>query len=303
MTGDGPSAPYTGYVPPAGWFGTCPAGRGPGSLAAAGVTPEMMANAETIVSVGELMGLPTRAYVVAVATALEESGLRNLPYGDRDSLGLFQQRPSQGWGDPAEIMDPAASAATFYARLTAVPGWRIMPLTRAAQAVQRSAYPLAYAPLEPLATAIVDRITAVCTRQRLTSNAGAAAVVAAAASQLGVPYVFAGGDTRGPTLGTTPGVGFDCSGLALYAWAHVHVDLPHSSEAQYAMGTPVPRNRLRPGDLVFFHTEGPPGDASHVGVYLGDGRMIAAPDVGQTVTIQSIDTPYFTTRWLGARRY
>ncbi|HEY3502307.1 MAG TPA: C40 family peptidase [Actinocatenispora sp.] len=251
---------------------------------------------------GTLMRQPRRAYVVAVAAALAESGLRNLPYGDRDSLGLFQQRPSQGWGGPAQVMDPAAAAAAFYSHLATVQGWPTMSVTAAAQAVQRSAFPLAYAAQEPLATAIVDRITRVCAHSRLASGNGAA-VVAAAASALGLPYVFAGGDVRGPTTGTTPGVGFDCSGLALYAWAHAGVDLPHSSEAQFALGTSVPRNRLRPGDLVFFHTEGPPGDASHVGVYLGGGRMIVAPDVGERVTIQSIDSPYFTARWLGARRY
>jgi cell wall-associated NlpC family hydrolase len=263
----------------------------------------MMANAETIVSVGALMHQPRRAYVVAVAAALAESGLRNLPYGDRDSLGVFQQRPSQGWGDPAQVMDPAAAAAAFYTRLGTVQGWPTMPVTVAAQAVQRSAFPTVYAAREPLATAIVDRITAVCAHDRLAVSGDGAAVVAAAASALGLPYVFAGGDARGPTTGTTPGVGFDCSGLALYAWAHAHVDLPHSSEAQFALGTPVARNRLRPGDLVFFHTEGPPGDASHVGVYIGGGRMIVAPDVGERVTIQSVDSPYFAARWLGARRY
>ena len=82
---------------------------------------------------------------VALAAALQESNLLNLPYGDRDSLGLFQQRPSQGWGTAAQILDPAYAASAFYARLVDVPGWESLPVTQAAQLVQSSADPGAYA--------------------------------------------------------------------------------------------------------------------------------------------------------------
>lgn len=78
---------------------------------------------------------------IALATALQESALRNIDYGDRDSLGLFQQRPSQGWGTPAQIMDPVYSAGVFYDRLAEVPGYSRLPLTVAAQRVQRSGFP------------------------------------------------------------------------------------------------------------------------------------------------------------------
>ena len=71
--------------------------------------------------------------------ALQESGLHNLSYGDRDSLGLFQQRPSQGWGTPAQIMSPRHAAAAFYRRLSRIAGWQAMPVTEAAQTVQHSA--------------------------------------------------------------------------------------------------------------------------------------------------------------------
>ncbi len=124
--------------------------------------PEQVRNAAVIVDVAHRLGLPPRAAVIAVATAKQESDLRNLPHGDRDSLGLFQQRPSQGWGTPEQIMDPAYAATRFYQRLARVPGWQNMPLTQAAQAVQRSAHPNAYARWEPLATRVVATLTGLC---------------------------------------------------------------------------------------------------------------------------------------------
>jgi cell wall-associated NlpC family hydrolase len=96
--------------------------------------------------------------VVALATALQESGLRNLTYGDRDSLGLFQQRPSQGWGTAAQILDPVYASTRFYEALQAVSGWQSLTVAQAAQAVQRSAVPDAYATWEPLATALQGAI-------------------------------------------------------------------------------------------------------------------------------------------------
>jgi hypothetical protein len=108
-------------------------------------TTAQIANATTIYQVAVSLGLPQYAAVVAIATALQESDLYNLDYGDRDSLGLFQQRPSQGWGTPAEITTPTYAATKFYEALVKVPDWQTIPLTEAAQAVQRSAYPDAYA--------------------------------------------------------------------------------------------------------------------------------------------------------------
>ncbi|MEV6812871.1 hypothetical protein [Micromonospora sp. NPDC051296] len=103
-----------------------------------------MANAATIAAIGVQHGMPERAVVVALATAYQESGLRNLAGGDRDSVGLFQQRPSQGWGTPTEIRDPRYAADKFYAALKKVRGWEDMRVTDAAQKVQRSAFPEAY---------------------------------------------------------------------------------------------------------------------------------------------------------------
>jgi hypothetical protein len=105
---------------------------------------EQLANAATIVQVGRKLDMPERAVVVALATALQESHLHNLDYGDRDSLGLFQQRPSQGWGSPDDVQDPAYAARAFYRTLRRVDGWQELRITDAAQRVQRSAFPEAY---------------------------------------------------------------------------------------------------------------------------------------------------------------
>ena len=103
-----------------------------------------MANAATITAVGVRREMPERAVVVALATALQESKLENIEHGDRDSLGLFQQRPSQGWGTREQVQDPRYASDRFYSALTKVKGWKKMRVTDAAQRVQRSAYPNAY---------------------------------------------------------------------------------------------------------------------------------------------------------------
>ncbi|MFG2353938.1 heavy metal transporter [Streptomyces sp. NPDC048521] len=122
-------------------------------------TPEQAANAATIAAVGTGRGMPRRAVTIALATALQESGLRNIEHGDRDSLGLFQQRPSQGWGTERQIMDPAYAAGIFYAHLAKVPDYTGLPLTVAAQRVQRSGYPEAYAKHEPDAELLAAALT------------------------------------------------------------------------------------------------------------------------------------------------
>jgi hypothetical protein len=106
--------------------------------------PDQMANAATIAAVGIRREMPERAVVVALATAFQESKMRNLANGDRDSIGLFQQRPSMGWGTPEEIRDPRYAAGKFYDSLRKVRGWQQMRVTEAAQKVQRSAHPEAY---------------------------------------------------------------------------------------------------------------------------------------------------------------
>ncbi|GAA2382551.1 hypothetical protein Cme02nite_53820 [Catellatospora methionotrophica] len=122
-------------------------------------TAEQKRNAEVIIETGQKMGLPPRAWVIAVATAAQESTLRNLghlgDHNDHDSLGLFQQRPSAGWGTPDEITDPVYSSKAFYTGLKNVEGYDRMALTDAAQTVQVSAFPDHYAKWEKLAADLV----------------------------------------------------------------------------------------------------------------------------------------------------
>jgi hypothetical protein len=121
--------------------------------------PEQATNATTIAAVGKRMGLPDHAVTVGLAAALQESNLQNLAHGDRDSLGLFQQRPSQGWGTAEQVMDPAYAAAAFFSHLAQVVGWENLPVTTAAQKVQRSSAPDAYARWEPESRALAIATT------------------------------------------------------------------------------------------------------------------------------------------------
>src|SRR5207248_5016829 len=129
-----------------------------------------------------------------------------------------------------------------------------------------------------------------------------------AQAQLGVPYSWGGGDADGPTLGfgedngITAGlhtVGFDCSGLTLFAWAHAGYALGHYTGAQWVEGTPVPQDRVRPGDLLFFATDiTDPTTIHHVGIYAGNGHMIDAPETGAVVRYD----PAFNDQYVGAIR-
>ncbi|MFE6509391.1 peptidoglycan DD-metalloendopeptidase family protein [Nocardioides sp. NPDC057767] len=145
----------------------------------AGFNTEQIQNARTIVAVGKQSGVPAYGWVIALATAMQESTLRNLDYGDRDSVGLFQQRPVSGWGSVADIMNPVKSAQAFYGvaahtgntGLLDIPGWRKMQVTAAAQAVQRSAFPLAYAQHEDEARALVAALADGVTAADLSATA------------------------------------------------------------------------------------------------------------------------------------
>jgi hypothetical protein len=104
--------------------------------------------AATIAGVASRRRLPVRAVTIAYATALQESDLENLPYGDRDSVGIFQQRPSQGWGTRAELLNPIYATTRFFEALVAIPGYQKLPVYQAAQDVQRSADGSAYSQYE-----------------------------------------------------------------------------------------------------------------------------------------------------------
>jgi cell wall-associated NlpC family hydrolase len=264
------------------------------------LTAAQASNAQLIYSVSVTMQLPQRAPVIAIATAMQESRLRDLPTGPGDALGLFQQRPSQGWGTPAQILQPVYAATRFYQALLQVPGWQSLPLATAAESVQHSGLPQLYAKWEGLASALVTTFTGTATAC-LTDNShnipltGSTTRVPAgftlpadtppqvitairyALVQLGKPYIWGG---TGPT-------GYDCSGLIMMAYQAAGITLPRTTFQQVTVGTPVfSLTQLRPGDLIFTPgSDGTPAHPGHVGMYLGSGLVIQAPQTGDEIKI------------------
>ena len=299
-----------------GRFGCGPGGGlGGGAQTVDGVewSAEQTDNAATIVARVVERGLPRRAAVIAISTVIVESRLVNVYHGDRDSLGLYQQRPSQGWGPPATVLNPAAATDTFLDRLTALPGWHTMAPGTAAQTVQRSAFPDRYAPQEAPAAALVEQLwrgpdnnpTDAASVYACPDPGGAGllgppgnidpkklppgftppadpvarAAVTYALSQLGKPYVWGG---QGPD-------GFDCSGLMLASWASAGVALPAGTVTQKHTGTPVPIHDIAPGDLVFIPGSlGTPDNPRHNGMYVGHGLIVNAYDTTRGVILQPL---------------
>jgi cell wall-associated NlpC family hydrolase len=262
---------------------------------------EQVGNAQTIVAVGRAHQVPAYGWAIALATAMQESTLHNLDHGDRDSVGLFQQRTP--WGTLDARTDPVRSATMFYTGgdggqpgLQQIAGWEQMSLTEAAQAVQRSAFPGAYARWETLARKLLANpviYSATCLTgpdYEGDGTAGARAVEAAM-QWLGTPYSWGGGGFNGPSLGIASGsrtVGFDCSGLVQYAWYRAAgIRLPRVTDDQVKALVQVPSGEpLRVGDLLFFRDPNdPPGVYFHVGIYDGQGNIIHAPRPGKTVEI------------------
>ena len=123
------------------------------------LAPDQARNAALIANIAVTRGLPDHAATVAIATAMQESRLTNLDYGDRDSLGLFQQRPSQGWGTEEQVSDMTYATNIFYDHLLQVPDWKTIPVEDAAQEVQRSGYPDLYATWDAMAHAWAAGLT------------------------------------------------------------------------------------------------------------------------------------------------
>ncbi|HEY3701293.1 MAG TPA: hypothetical protein VGL32_03460, partial [Acidimicrobiales bacterium] len=155
------------------------------------------ANAATIAAVGKRDGIEDHGVTVALAAALQESKLHNLPNGDLDSVGLFQQRPSQGWGPASSLIIPSYAASAFYRALVQVPGWASLPVTDAAQRVQHSAAPQAYAAWEPEARDVAQVLTGevpsglTCQFSTPTTTSGASTLTNAVTTELGSPALGA----------------------------------------------------------------------------------------------------------------
>jgi cell wall-associated NlpC family hydrolase len=261
---------------------------------------EQLANAQTIVAVGRELGVPQQGWIVAISTALQESGLRNLPFGDRDSIGMFQQRDA--WGSRAERLDPIQSTSMFFRGghggqrgLLSVPGYLELPVAEAAQAVQVSAFPTAYAKWEATARQLVGApsiASASCVSA--LDQAQDSKVVGVALSQLGVPYSWGGGTLTGPGPGFASGagvIGFDCSSFTRYVWFQATgITLPRVASDQAAAVSQVPISELQAGDLLFFRDpRDPSGVFHHVGLYAGNGQIIHAPTAGRSVEVKAID--------------
>lgn len=233
--------------------------------------------------------------VIAVATAIQESGLRNLAHlGDRndhDSIGVFQQRPSQGWGTTTHLSNPAYQAAQFYDKLLTVPGWESMPLSRAAQTIQVSAFPHAYATWTDEALHLVEHLTGTLTtcatdalgplpdQFTLPTHTPPAVTTAIgwAMHQIGTPYHF-GGACTDPHSGD-PAQQCDCSSLTQAAYRAAGITIPRITTDQAHTGHQVTDPALLlPSDLILIPgSHGSMTNPRHVGMYLGDGLIIHAP--------------------------
>jgi cell wall-associated NlpC family hydrolase len=243
-------------------------------------------------------GLPPELPVMA---ALTESGLRNVPYGDRDSVGFFQMR--QGIWDQGPyagylhrpglqikwFIEHALAARAEDPALAQNPDswgeWIANVEQPAAQ--YRFRYQLQLGTAHELLRGV--DFTPV---QHASPTGVGEAALRVALHYLGTPYRWGG---------STPSTGFDCSGLVQYSYAQEGVQLPRVAAAQFDAGIPVPRDDLRPGDAVFFAD--PDGYVHHVGLYIGDGRFVNAPETGEDVKISSLSDPYFAAQYAGARRY
>ncbi|WP_328617276.1 C40 family peptidase [Amycolatopsis sp. NBC_00355] len=291
--------------------------------------------ARTIVDVVQQRRLPRRAAVLAIATAMVESGLRNLDYGDRDSVGVFQQRPSQGWGTRAQILDPVYATGKFLDVLVALPGWDTMAPGRAEQAVQRSGFPDRYAPRESAAAAIVDRFWAGPDNPTPPSPPGGGTEAVQAKTlcpdQGGSdvlrdpgqvdPKKLPSGFTLPTDVRQRAAVGFalgqvgkpyvwgakgpnayDCSGLMLASWAAAGVGIPSGTVSQVHAGHAVSSiQQVQPGDLLFI-----PGSLGtvrvprHVGMYAGHGLIVDAYDTDTGVILEPLSA--WTSKIVAIRR-
>ena len=140
-------------------FLTGPGCQAGGGTSAVSLDPQQASIAATIAAVAASERLPARAVTVAYATAMQESHMHNLDYGDQDSVGVFQQRPSEGWGTASELEDPVYATSKFFGALIRVPGWLDLPIDRAAQAVQHSADGSAYSQYDLMATTLTSAYT------------------------------------------------------------------------------------------------------------------------------------------------
>jgi cell wall-associated NlpC family hydrolase len=266
---------------------TQPGQTGTASAQAGGLDSEQRQIVSQIVSIGKQRNLSPRAWQVAIQAGMTESGLHDLSYGDRDSLGIFQMRPSMGWGTVQQLQDPAYEINKFYDVLLAVPGWDQQRPGASAQAVERSAFPDRYNRWEPMASYLVEDVGQVsnptgCGQSvglALPSNPAAAAAIKFALGELGKPYVW----------GATGPDAYDCSGLMLRAYQAAGITLDRVSADQYKDGAMLPVRDAQPGDLLFWaYDPSNPATIHHVAMYLGNGQIVEAQQTGVPVHVRAV---------------
>jgi hypothetical protein len=275
-----------------------------------GLAGDQSANAEAVVSTAMADSAEDPLIArIALMVAYTESGLRNLGpmNGNAGSLGLFQQRASEGWGSASEEMNPAQATAMFVSRLLRVPEWDSQPPWLVAQDVQRSAFADGsnYRANWPVSGSL---LTAVLANGNAAGGCGQgpAGGLAAPPSAHGLPagYVIPAGTPPGHAVavsfalaqlgqpyawGASGPMAFDCSGLTKQAWAAAGVSLLHYTVDQLHEGVPVVSSLAAPGDLVLIPGSGPPGPGlpGHVGIYMGDGLVVSAVDRQVGVAVQT----------------
>jgi hypothetical protein len=250
-----------------------------GAAYAGNLDREQRATVSLIIAIGKQRNLSARAWRVAIQAGMTESGLRNLHHGDRDSLGIFQMRPTMGWGTPAQVTDPPYQVNKFYDVLLGVPGWDQQRPGDAAQAVERSAFPDRYHKWAPMAVTLVQNLAHVVDAAGCGQGLGvllppsqvAGAAIQFALGELGKPYVWGG---TGPTS-------YDCSGLMLRAYQAAGIILDRVARDQYKDGAMLPVRTAQPGDLLFLADDpSNPATIHHVMMYLGGGKVVEAQQTG-----------------------
>ncbi|GAB3289022.1 C40 family peptidase [Parasphingorhabdus pacifica] len=308
-------------------FGGCHGDGGPGGggqqIGDRQWSGEQMTNAQTITSVVQQRHLPKRAAVIAISTAIVESNLINVHHGDRDSLGLFQQRPSQGWGSPEQVTNPVYATHTFLDHLVELAGWHRMPPGVAQQEVQASAYPERYAPQEAAARELMGQfwtgpdnpvpppLVVEDPAQQASFNSAALGCPDQGGSNVPLDPQKLPPNYQLPTdpeqraaveyalsklgapyvWGAKGPDAFDCSGLMQAAWAYAGIPVSAGTTSQVHDGHAVGSLRqLQPGDLVFIPGSlGSPSNPRHVGMYAGHGMVVNAYDESTGVILERLD--------------
>lgn len=263
---------------------------GSGALDASKLSEEQRGNVALIISIGKQRELPPRAWQVAIQAGMTESGLRSLNYGDRDSLGMFQMRPSMGWGTPAQVTDPVYAINKFYDVLEKVPNWKEQRPGDSAQDVERSAFPDRYHRWEAMAAHLIGNVGAVEDPTGCGEGTGlllpapteaAGSAIQFAMSQQGKPYEWG--------AATTHQNSFDCSSLMLQSYRSAGITLPRTSREQYKAGAWLPVEQAQPGDLLFWaYDPSNPATIHHVAMYLGDGKIVEAQQTGVPVHVRPV---------------